>query len=352
MGISERLSSFRQHLPGAAPPQEDERLLQLYWNRAQLKKEVSRLQDEQHKLLEGLKKQESAAARMREQLNQLEEYLGDPEVATHALIYFQLRCLWRGCAAKLGKFAGDLRLQQEDREQRQQALEFDQVRAKQLAECESKLNAARGIAEMLEAQLKVLEARLNAMRGFWNYFRRRRLSEEIEIERDKWDAAVTQVTDLSDDCAAIETSPPPAFAGLSVAGRRAVNTAVIAYAQTLVVSLTQGGLAMLAKETTARRAIDVRYGGRDDCARLMALLREAVSMVTEVNDGLSGLRQRVESIRASAAYRNDADAIPMMDSIGALPAPATPVPGLQVANRSGINVMIDDYWNLGKALMQ
>jgi len=352
MGISERLSSFRQRLPGAAPPQEDERLLQLYWNRAELKKEVTRLQDERHKLLEGMKKQESASARMREQLDQLEEYLGDPEAASHALIYFQLRSLWRACAARLEKFAGDLRLQQEDRERRQEAREFEEVRGRQVAECERKLNEARESAGFYETQLKTLEARLNAMRGFWNYFRRRRLSEDVEIERDRWDAAVTQVTDLSDDHAAIESSQPPAFAGLSVDGRRAVNTAVIAYAQTLAASLSQGGVAMLAKETTARRAFDVRYGGRDDCARLMALLREALVMVTEVNEGLSGLRQRVEALRATAVYRNDADTIPLTDSVGTLPAPAAPVQGLQVVSKSGINVLVDDYWNLGKVLMR
>ena len=32
---------------------------------------------------------------------------------------------------------------------------------------------------MLEAQLKLMDAKLAAMRGFWNYFRRRRLAEEI-----------------------------------------------------------------------------------------------------------------------------------------------------------------------------
>ena len=351
MSISERLSSIRQSLPGAPQPQEDERLLQLYWNRAELKKEVTRLQNEQYKLLDGLKKQESASARMREQLEQLEEYLGNPEVAPHAIIYFQLRGLWRACAAKVAQFSSELRQQQEDRERRRQLIEFDQVRGRRLAECDGKLSEARSTAEMLEAQLKVLEARLNAMRGFWNYFRRRSLSEEVQIERDKWDVAVTQVTDLSDDHAAIEAAQPPAFPGLTVDGRRGVNTAVIAYAQSLLASLSQGGLAMLAKETTARRAFDVRYGGRDDCARLMALLREAVTVVNEANEGLSGLKQRIEALRASAVYRNDADTVPLTDSVGTLPAPSAPVPGLEVS-RSGINVLVDDYWNLYRALLQ
>lgn len=351
MGISERLSSIRQSLPGAAPV-EDERLMQLYWNRAELKKEVTRLENERHKLLDGLKKQESAAARMREQLDQLEEYLGDPEVAAHALIYFQLRGLWRACATKLAKFSSELRQQQEERERRLQLAEFDQARGKRLAECDAKLLSAKSTAEMLEAQLKVLDARLETMHGFWNYFRRRRLAEEVQVERSKWDTAATQVTDLSDDHAAIESAQAPSFPGLSVDGRRAVNTAVIAYSQALLASLSQGGLAMLAKETTARRAFDVRYGGRDDCARLMALLREAVTVVGEANDRLHGLKQRIDTLRASAVYRNDSETVPQTDSVGLLPTPSGTIPGLDAKNRSGINVLIDDYWNLYRALLQ
>ena len=79
---------------------------------------------------------------------------------------------------------------------------------------------------------------------------------------------------------------PPAFAGISIDGRRIVNTAVIAYAQQLVASLSTGGLAMLAKETTSKRLYDVRYGGREECARLMALLREALAVVKDENEDL------------------------------------------------------------------
>jgi len=350
MTISERLSRIRQSLPGAPPPQ-DERLMQLYWNRAELKKEVVRLQNEQHKLLEGMKKQESSAVRMREQLTQLEEYLGSPEVASHALIYFQLRALWRTCAGKLEHFSGELRTQQQERERLRQVREFDQSRVRRLAECDVKLTNARSTAEMLEGQLHALEARLVGMRGFWNYFRRRTLAGEVEVERGKWDVAVTQVTDLSDDHAAIETSQPPPFPGLTLEGRRGVNLAVIAYAQVLLASLSQGGVAMLAKETTARRAFDVRYGGRDDCARLMALLREAVAMVSEANDGINGLKQRLETLRASVVYRNDAETVPLADSVGSLPAPTAAIPGLENVDRTGINVLTDDYWDLHHSLV-
>ncbi len=352
MAISDRLSNFRQLLPGARQPEHEERLLQLYWNRAELKKELTRLQDERLKLLEQLRNQETSTARAREQVQVLEEYLGNPEIAVHALVYFQLRALWRAAAARLARFATQLTQQQTDREQRRQLIEFDQTRRRELADFDRRIHDARSRADMLEAQIKLMEAKLTAMRGFWNYFRRRRLAEEIETERAQWDQAMTLVTDLSDDRADLEATPPAQFTGISIDGRRIVNTAVIAYAQQLVSSLAAGGLAMLAKETTSKRLFDVRYGSPTECARLMTQLRDALAMLKDDNENLGGLKERTDAVRASASYRSDADTVPLTDSIGTLPMPTSPVSGLETANRAGVNVLVDDYWDLYQSLLQ
>ena len=352
MAISDRLSNIRQLLPGARQPEQEERLLQLYWNRAELKKELTRLQDERVKLLERLRSQETATARAREQVQVLEEYLGNPEIAVHALVYFQLRALWRAAAARLARFAAQLQQQQMDREHRRQLIEFDQTRRRELADFDRRIHDARSRADMLEAQMKLMEAKLAAMRGFWNYFRRRRLAEEIETDRAQWDQAMTLVTDLSDDRADLEATPPTQFGGISIDGRRVVNTAVIAYAQQLVTSLAPGGLAMLAKETTSKRLFDVRYGSPTECARLMTQLRDALAMLKDDNENLSGLKERTDAVRASASYRSDADTVPLTDSIGTLPMPTAPVSGLETANRAGVNVLVDDYWDLYQSLLQ
>ncbi|MFL6620851.1 MAG: hypothetical protein ACJ8MH_19740, partial [Povalibacter sp.] len=122
MGISDRIENIRQLLPGHRPNVDEERLLQLFWNRAELKKELNRLQLEHHALLDEIKKQEGAVIRAEERLQQLHEYLGDPEVAMHALAYFQLRALWKGCASKLERFAQQLFKQQQERERRRQLI--------------------------------------------------------------------------------------------------------------------------------------------------------------------------------------------------------------------------------------
>lgn len=348
MGISDRLG---QLFPGSRQV-EDERLLNLYWNRAELKKELTRLQQEHHGLLEEIRKHEGLLARSQERLQELQDYLGDPEVATHALVYFQLRGLWQSGARRLARFAEQLCRQQQDRERRRQLIEFDQTRRRQLAEFDRAIAQARSEADSLEAQLKLSESELASLTGFWNYFRRKRIAEEVQAIRTRWDVAATRVTDLSDDRADIEGQKPPALRDLSVDGKRIVNTAVIAYAQQLVNLLSAGGLAMLAKETTAKAVFEMRYGSREDCVRLMALLREARALTGRESDDLAGLKERIDVLRAGAAYRGDEDTIPLTDSIGTLSPPSKPVSGLESINKAGVNVLVDDYWDVYGSLLK
>src|SRR5688572_30467787 len=211
MGFSEKLSNVRQLLvPGAAAhAAADERLLQLYWNRAELKKELSRLQELNRRQLEILKREEGETQRVREQLGQLEEYLGVPDAAPHALLYFQLRALWKLCAGKLARFSQQLQRQQEERERRRQLIEFDQGRRLQLSDVERRVIEARSSADVLEAQLKLLEVHLAELRGFWNYFRRRRLEEDIANERVAWETSMSKVTALVSERTDVESTVAP-----------------------------------------------------------------------------------------------------------------------------------------------
>jgi hypothetical protein len=352
MSIADQFSTLRQRLPGVTrTTDEEERLLQLFRNRAELKKEYTGLQDERHDLLEKLKKQEGATQRMREQNEKLEKYLGNPDVGLQSLAYFQLKGLWVVCAEKLSGFSEELRKQQEERERRRQMIEFDQARRTKLAHADRRLLDLQSAASTLEAQVRALEMKHDALRGFWHYFRRRALVEQIGAVRMQWDVAATEVTDASDDRALVESEPAPAFPGISGEGRRAVNTAVIAYAQQLVGQLSEGGLATLAKETTVKRVYDVQYGSQEQCLRLMSLVKAAFKSLADDKEDLVELKARIDALRTSAQYRGDADTVPLTDSIGLLPAPASPVSDLESTVSTGINVLVDDYWDLYKALL-
>jgi hypothetical protein len=354
MGFSEKLGNVRQLLvPGAAAhAAADERLLQLYWNRAELKKELSRLQELNRRQLEILKREEGETQRVRDQLEQLEEYLGVPDAAPHALLYFQLRALWHLCAGKLVRFSQQLQRQQEERERRRQKIEFDQGKRLQLSDVERRVIEARSVTDVLEAQLKLLEVHLAELRGFWNYFKRRRLEVDIANERIAWQAASAKVTALVNECTDVEDTTPPEFPGISVDGRRIINTAVIAYAQQLLEGLSKNGLAMLAKETTAKRVFDVLYGSAEQCSALMLQVRRSMAEIDSENADLAGLKQRTEALRAAATYRSDADTVPLTDSVGTQKLSPALVSGLETVNRAGVNVLLDDYWNLYQALIQ
>jgi hypothetical protein len=351
MPIGDRLGNLRQLLPGARPRTEDERLLKLYWNRAELKKEFSNLRDERHALVEELKKQEGALARAREELAELESHLANPDVAYAAITYYQLRALWRECAERLQRFAGELRAQQEERERRRSLIEFDQQRRRKLASIDRQLLESQSSADTLEAQLKLLQTRLEAARGFWHYFRRRKLLDTIAEQQARWESTNAQVEELTAARGAADAAESPGFAGLSVEGRRVVNVATIAYAQHLFTRLSGGDLALLARETTVRRVIDVSYGTVQDCERIMQRVRTARDALGEGRENLAELKERTDRLRSNAAYRSDADTVPMPDSIGMMPGPAAPVTGLETASRTGgINVLVDDYWDIYRAL--
>ena len=93
---------------GGVPTEE---LLKLYWNRADVKREVKALRRERFELLDKLKEQEGAIQRAQEQLEGLERLLTNPLAAANAMVYFQLRHLWRVGAQRLEQFGRELQTQ-------------------------------------------------------------------------------------------------------------------------------------------------------------------------------------------------------------------------------------------------
>ena len=76
MKVINPINLARQALsPSAAEREEEQRVLQLFRNRAELKKAYTELQDEIHRLKDRLKQQEGATARVQELLGDLESRL-------------------------------------------------------------------------------------------------------------------------------------------------------------------------------------------------------------------------------------------------------------------------------------
>ena len=335
MNLADDLRRFARRLSGHGVSAEEERLVELFRNRAELKKELSALDEERQRLLDRLKLQEGATMRVEEQLAALEQYLGRPEEGYKCLAYFQLRAVWRSAARRLEQFAGELARQQKDRERNQQLAGFERGKRERLDDIERELVEARVLADQLQAEQRLAEQQFASLKGFWNHFRRSRLRESIETRRFRIDAAVTQLTDLGDRQHDIESEPPPLFEGLSVDGRRAVNLAVIAYAVALHERIAAAGLADLVRQTTLRRVYESSYGGREECLALMHRAGRLVAEIDGMQDDLADIKARTERLRATAAYRADGETVPQYET-------------LQAASL----VLLEEYWDVYKALLR
>ncbi len=345
MNLRDDLHRLIQRLSGRRPSTEDERMVALFRNRAELKKELGALDDDRHRLLDRLKLQEGATMRVEEQLATLEAYLGRPEEGRKSLVYFQLKGLWRTASQRLEKFSGDLAQQQKDRERRQQLAEFDRAKRARLADVDRELVEARVLADQLQAEQKLARQQLTSLGGFWNHFRRRRLEEAIAIRAGRVEAALTVVTDLGDRRHEVEAEPPPAFESLSVEGRRAVNLAVIACAEWLYGRLAADGLADLARQTTLRRVYESNYGAPEQCEALLAKVAVSVGELEKQAVDLVDIKGRTDRLRRTALYRDESDAVPTQDSVHAPDAAAQ-------GGAPATNLLLEEYFEIYRVLLR
>jgi len=331
-------------------PQEDERLLQLFRNRAGLKKAHASLQDEVYDLKERVKQQEKTTAKVQEALDGVEALLGNPEAGYSALVFYQLRGLWRTCNAQLMTFASELERQQEERERRRQMSEFNQEHNARIADMDRGLAEAEEIATERQRIFDEVEQRLRQLNRIWHYFKRRKLQPDVLRARVPLDDARQEVARIREEREPLTQEQAPPFPGLGVDGQRAINLATIAYALVIGARLSTRGLAPRAKDAMTRRLQETQYGGRAECEAMMEAIAQALAVVKSRKEMAAEIKACVELLRETAQYRADGDTIPLTESLaGVVPSTSS---GQGVLALSGPQVLADDYWNIYEVLLR
>ena len=347
----DKLSFLKVGPDGGNVSADEERLMQLFQNRAGLKKAYADLKDEFHLLRDRLKQQEGATIRVQEQLDALGDLLADPATGFGALVFYQLRGLWRTCHQNISAFAVDLTRSQEAREAARYRADCDAAREARLADVDRRLHVAAEKADLQRQYLAKAQLELNQLTAFWHYFERRRRNKSLEVLRQEVVLADATVGDLHAERSSIAGEGVDDFPGISLSARRNINLAIISYAELLCETVDAYGLAARAKEAVARRVHEMNFGTREECEDYMQRVQKAQAAVANQKQITGPVKTKMERLRLTCEYRNSADTVPTADSLAPTP-PVETTKGGRSQPPAAWNVLAEDYWDLYTLLMR
>ncbi len=352
-GLATQMTTIASPLLQRRKEPDEEQLLKLFWNRAELKKQLGKLRLEKEKLIDQLRQQESVNLRSEQKLEQLENLLADPLQAANVTIYYQLRGVWQQCRKRLVRVARELAERQQSREEQHAKGRFEQRRDSELAILDEKLAGLQDQATTMHAELQGAEERRRRLIGFWNYFRRRATADRVEAIRASLDGLQAQIDRLKVERREKELEAGPGFEGLSGEGKRNINLAVIAMAQQLLVHFWAHNIAALAREAAVRSLVDVSYGNTAECRTLGQNIEQVMRKTDAMEKLTLQMRRRAEFLKLKAQYRRDTDTVPVASSFAAVPVSLTEAGDLRPVDERviSVNVLADEYWDIYTVLL-
>ncbi|MCC5793383.1 MAG: hypothetical protein JJT85_01450 [Chromatiales bacterium] len=333
-------------------PAEEEQLLRLFWNRAELKKEFTRLRRDKERLTEQLRQQEGTTLRLQQRLEQLEAMLGDGERAAGVVIHYQLCAVWAHGRKRLIRLTQDLSRRQREREQQQQLAAVAEHRRQAVSAIDRRLAELAQRRGGLEADLEHLAERRAQLRGPWNVWRRHQLSRREQVIRESMDSVEAQRQRQQAARAERLAALAEPEVKLSIEGRRRVNLTLIALGQELLLHFRQHDIARLAREAASRRPGEVSYGSSEHCRALGTLIDSAVRQLESRTDLSDRTRARAGELARSVEYRRESDTVPVAASVDRIALDAGPFgsPGSR-GGALGVNILTEEYWDIYRVLL-
>ena len=328
------------------PEQDNDKLVDLFRNRAELKKEFAALRDEKYRLQERVKEHRASIERVEQKLHHLESLLLDPEWMHNVVTFYQLRRVGVHCASRLARFAEQLKQQREKR-----VLDgvLEPWRAKQeraTAEVEAMLGEHRVLLQRLEDQLQAERHRLDMMGGLSRVMKGKAQSLEIENIEKAISEARAREAELMRDMEAIESAEPPPNPGLDIAAKRSINFMILSYAQQLFLQYSEDDIVGLAKEAAEKSVGAVNYGDKADCDEILERLASRREEAGRAESNGEGLQKRARLIAEHATFRRDDDPVPVPATV----ATVFDINANGVVSKIDANLLGENYFGLAKVL--
>ena len=327
--------------------QEDsEKLLDLYWNRAELKKEFAGVQKEQFKLQDKIKQQEGVAARVQQKLDHLEELLVDPDWAHNVVVFYQMRGLALRCQDKLAKFSEQLKQQREQKQHNRFLVSWNEERTREARVLEGQVTEKVAVLQQLEDQLQAERRRLSSMSGFLKIFKRRSVNASLNSLAERITVTQEEEESLLLGIEEIQNRTPPDTEGLDIPTKRSINLMIIAFAQQLYLTFADDDLAAMAKESSEKSIGAINYGNHEDCEQVLEKIRQVTDWMERASDFAETLQHRSKLIGEKALFRNDSDVVPASGTVATL----YDIDANGLVKESDVNILGENWWGISKIL--
>jgi hypothetical protein len=306
---------FKPELDESRDNDKNDKLVDLFRNRSELKKKFASLRDEKYKLQDRIKQQQGETAHVQQQIDHLENLLSDREWAHNVVVFYQLRWLSAKCSKKLAKFAEQLKQQRERRAHGHLLTEWNEQRGDQAAAVQARIAEQRMNCQLLDDRLQAVRNKLMAMNSFVKLFRKKNFETEIRQITTRSELLRTKENELQVKLREIENIDLPDPEGLDIASKRKINFMILSFAQQLYLHFEDYGLAAMAKESAERSVGAVNYGSKYECDEIVERITKRLDSMDSVSDSADVLQKRAKLIEDHAIFKNDDDVVPAPGSV-------------------------------------
>lgn len=326
--------------------QDNEKLVDLFRNRAELKKEFAALRDEKYQLQDRIEQHQGATARVQQKMDHLESLLLDREWVHNVVAFYQLRRLAAHCNAKLGRFAEELKQQREQRIHNQALNKWKEQCDQRTAAVQSQISQHQIKTQMLEDQLQSERHKLAAMNGISKMFSSNNLQATIDGITANIEARQNTEAELLKTLQETQEQSAPDHQGLDIATKRSINFMILAFAQQLYLHFEVDDLARLAKEASEKSVGAVNYGTKFECDEIIEKIENRWESMESVTDYAEVLKRRAKFLADDAIFRNDSDVVPLSASTSVVYA----IDANGLVRKRDANLLGDNYFGIAKVL--
>ena len=326
--------------------EEPDKLVDLFRNRAELKKEFAALRNEKYELQDRIKAHRGATERVQQKLNHIESLLLDPEWVHNVVVFYQLRRLAAHCEGRLERFAEQLKQQREQRVHSRVLVSWNQKRMQLIERVTARIGEHRMRVQTLEDQLQAERHKLHTMGGIAKMLHGR--SQETSVGQLGASVAAAQAREreLLQELENTEKLEPPPHEGLDITAKRSINFMILAFAQQLYLDYVEDDLVALSKESREKSVGAVNYGGKAECDDLLELIARRKQEIEQAGDFADLLQTRAKKIAEFAQFRHDDDPVPV-------PATVTTIFSIDangVIRTSDANLLGENYFSIAKVM--